>query len=83
MAQQRAEAQRPMVEPAEFAFNPKTGEVMLPNGSTVKADAPTIVQLATLRAVDGTPLPKLDPAKVPKGWVLKSQAQIAKTIEEI
>lgn len=73
----------PSPEPAEFAFNDQTGEVLLPNGAVVKANAPTMVRLATLTSKDGTPLPKLDPSMVPDGFRMYSQAQLASDIDSI
>lgn len=73
----------PEAEPAEFAINDQTGEVMLPNGVVTKMNAPTMVRLATLQSKDGTPLPKLDPANVPKGFRLYQQAQLAADIDAI
>lgn len=43
--------------PAEFAMNAKTGEIALPNGQVVKITAPVILQLATLKNEDGSPIP--------------------------
>lgn len=58
--QSGGESGSPEFEPAEFAVNKQTGEVMLPNGETMKLTAPVFMQLATLKSRDGVPLPTMD-----------------------
>ena len=48
-------------DPAEFALNEQTGEIALPNGQVIKANAPVILQLATLQNDDGQALPRMSP----------------------
>jgi len=67
--------------PAEFAMNDQTGEVALPNGQVLKADAPTILQLATLQSTDGTPLPTM--RAVPRGFRPISQAEMKRIVDSI
>ena len=67
--------------PAEFAMNDQTGEVALPNGQIIKADAPTILQLATLQSTDGTPLPRMQ--SVPRGFRPISQAEMKRIVDSI
>ena len=71
----------PQWEPTEFAINNKTGEIQLPNGTVVKGDAPTLLQLATLTSKDGRPLPKLQ--RVQKGFRPMSQARMRQIIDGI
>lgn len=73
--------QNPDFEPAEFAMNSETGEIALPNGQIVKANAPTILQLATLKSRDGTPLPKMN--AVPGGFRPVSQAEMQRIVDSI
>lgn len=76
-----ATRQNPDFEPAEFAMNSQTGEIALPNGQIVKANAPTILQLATLQSRDGTPLPKM--SQVPGGFRPISQAEMKRIVDSI
>jgi len=62
-------------------MNSKTGEIALPNGQVIKANAPTILQLATLQSKDGTPLPTM--AQVPKGFRPVSQAEMKRIVDAI
>lgn len=68
-------------EPAEFAMNSQTGEIALPNGQVIKANAPTILQLATLQSQDGTPLPRM--RAVPEGFRPISQAEMKRIVDAI
>lgn len=68
-------------EPAEFAMNSQTGEIALPNGQVVKANAPTILQLATLKSKDGSALPHMQ--SVPEGFRPVSQAEMKRIVDAI
>lgn len=66
-------------EPAEFALNAQTGEIALPNGEKIKANAPTIVALATLKNDDGRAIPKMK--AVPEGFRPISQQQLQEMVK--
>lgn len=65
-------------QPAEFALNAKTGEIALPNGEVIKANAPTVVALATLKNEDGRPIPKMK--AVPQGFRPVTQQQLQEMV---
>jgi transcriptional regulator with XRE-family HTH domain len=74
-------------EPTEFAINAQTGEIALPNGQIIKANAPTILQLATLETPDGTPIPRMSPETMEKlrqrGFRPQSQQQMRASVDSI
>lgn len=83
----RGSAPSPQFEPAEFAINQRTGEIALPNGEVIKANAPLILQLATLQSEDGRPLPTMSADKMEslrqKGFRPYSQTAMRTTVEGI
>ncbi len=74
-------------EPTEFALNSRTNEIMLPNGQVIKADAPTILMLATLEGPDGSPLPVMSPEMMEKarqrGFRPHSQRQMQTSVDSV
>lgn len=80
-------APSPAFEPAEYAINSRTGEIMLPNGEVLKATAPVIMQLATLELEDGGEIPKLTPeameAARQRGFRPYSKSQMQQNIASI
>ena len=77
----------PAFEPSEFAINQRTGEIALPNGEVIKANAPLILQLATLQSEDGRPLPTMTADVMEslrqKGFRPYSQTAMRTTVEGI
>lgn len=74
-------------EPAEFAMNAQTGEIALPNGEVVKATAPIIMQLATLKSRDGAAIPRMSSSTMAelqkRGFRPASQQYLVDTVKKI
>jgi hypothetical protein len=66
---------------AEFGYNEKTGQIMLPNNKLLDASPPVMMQLATVKNDDGTALPKIK--NFPQGFRPMSQAELQRTIDAI